>query len=167
MTTNISKASANKFQLIFPKLPHLDDFGSLKQFSLNVIDGILPSFSLDVLDLPYKGGNMKIENGFGEFGDWTTTFAIDSSFQSWIVMSDWIFSIANNKAKHGYVDQSYSVDAHYHILDNFNNQVVEIKFENLWPSNLDQVQHSYQDNPGVLTCGVTFSYDRFYRVVSS
>jgi hypothetical protein len=69
MTTNISKSSLNKFELVFPLLPKLNEISDLKQFSLNIVDGILPSFSLDSLDVPYRGGNLKYENGFGDFGD--------------------------------------------------------------------------------------------------
>ena len=164
--TTISKASANKFQLIFPTLPELDEFSEQKQFSLNIIDGVLPSFSLATADIPYMGGNTTIERGFGSFGDWETTFSIDSDFQSWIVLSDWMFSIANNRNIHGRDDLLYQSDANLHILDNFENKVVDVKFENIWPINLGEIKMSYQESEQVLTCPVTFSYDRFYRITS-
>lgn len=166
MTTNISKSSANKFQLIFPLLPELDEISDQKQFSLNIIDGILPSFSLNSVDLPYKGGNTKIEMGFESFGDWTTKFSIDSNFKSWIIIADWMFSVANNQQIHGRSDQSYQTDANLHILDNFENKIVDIKFENIWPIILGEINFSYQDNDQILTCDVTFAYDRFYRVTN-
>lgn len=163
MTTNISKLSGNKFQLIFPLLPQETSISAQQQFSLNIIDGVLPSFSLNSEDIPYRGGNLKYEMGFGEFGPWTTTFFIDSSFESWIVLADWMFSIADNKETFGRSDQSYSVDANLHILDNFDNKVVDIKFENIWPSELGDVKVTYQDGESLLSCDVTFSYDRFYK----
>lgn len=166
MTTNISKASPNKFQLVFPLLPEVNELADSKQFSLNIVDGIIPSFSIDVLDMPFRGGNTKFENGIGEFSEWTTTFTIDSEFLSWIVITDWMFSISNSREIHGRADLSYAVDANLHVLDNFDNKVVDIKYENIWPSNIGDVSYSYQQNDTVLTCQVTFTYDRYYRITS-
>lgn len=164
MATNISKLSGNKFQLIFPLLPEETSISAQKQFSLNIIDSILPSFSLNVADVPYRGGSLKYEYGFGEFGPWQPTFFIDSSFESWIVMADWMFAIADNRENFGKSGQTYVVDADLHILDNFDNKIVDIKFENLFPSELGDVKVSYQDGESILSCDIVFSYDRFYRV---
>lgn len=163
--TTISKGSANKFQLVFPVLPELDEITAHKKFSLNIIDGVLPSYSLTSLDVPYKGGNVKMEGGFGSFGDWETNVSIDSNFETWIIMSDWMFSIANNREIHGRADLSYQTDANLHILDNFENKILDIKFENIWPVTIGEVQFSYQDAESVLTFPITFNYDRFYRIV--
>lgn len=164
MTTNISKLSANKFQLIFPVLPEESSPTAHRQFSINIIDTVLPGFSLNVAGVPYRGGSVKYEYGFDVFSDWTPTFFIDSNFNSYITLSDWIFSIANGDDLFGRKDQSYVCDAHLHILDNYDNKIVDIRFENIWPHTLGDVKMSYQDGEGMLIGEVTFSYDRFYKV---
>lgn len=42
-----------------------------------------------------------------------------------------MFSIANNANVHGRMDQSYTTDANLHILDNFDNKILDVKFENI------------------------------------
>ena len=159
--TNISKSTNNKFQIIFPLLPFDSGLSDQNQFKLNIIDGVLPSFDLSVEDVPWRGGKVKYEMGFEGFGEWTTTFAIDSNFTSWQTISNWMFNIANNNDIHGLDDQSHVTDANLHILDNFNNKILDIQFFNVWPSNLGEVSFSYADNSDLLTCSVTFQYDRF------
>jgi len=158
---DISKAIGNKFQIIFPVLPFKTSISDNDQFRLNIIDGLLPSINLTAEDVPWRGGNVVYERGFENFGDWTTKFAIDSNFYSWLTLAEWMFSIANNADNFGLDDQSHTTDCNLHMLDNFNNKIIDIQFINVWPQALSDVSLSYQDNNEVLTCDVTFKFDRF------
>lgn len=166
MTNTISTAQPNKFQIIFPLLPFETTTVNQKKFALNIIDGLIPSYNLSVEEVWYRGGNFKTEEGFESFGDWTTKIKLDSSFIAWKVMYDWMKNIADNKEKHGVYDQSYSTDAFLYVFDNFDNQILEIKFENVWPSVLGDVTFSYEDSDNLLTTEITFQYDRYYVIES-
>jgi hypothetical protein len=161
--TSLSKANATKFQIVFPLMPELSELTTQKQFSLNIIDGVLPSLTLGVEEIPWKGGLNHYEMGGLEFGQWTTQFIIDENFTSWLVLSDWIFSIYNGRNVLGRDDKNYMTDAHLLILDNYNNIVFKIIFENIFPQELDEVKMSYQEGEGLLIGTVTFIYDRFYK----
>lgn len=164
MTVNISKGINNKFQLIFPKFPLEDDLTSQKQFSLNLVNGIVPSMTLNRIEMPYRGGQTWIENGFESFGDWTTEILIDSNFLSWKAIYNWMSGIANNQDVFGFEDQSYSIDAILYVLDNFNNDILKFQFTNVWPYNLGEVNYTYEDGRTVLKCDVSFSYDQYFII---
>lgn len=167
MTTNISKANPSKFQLIFPKLPEEAGVSANKQLNLNLVDGILPSITLTAAEIPYRGTLVYTEIGGLEYGDWQTKMLIDRDFNNWILIYDWIYSINNANDVLGRPNQAYATDASLHILDNFNNKILDMRFENVWPHMLSEVQFSYQESETILTCGVTFKYDRFERNTDS
>lgn len=161
---NLSKSSPTKFQLVFQKFPEETTLYEHDQLRLNITESVLPSLSLTALEVPWRGATVKTENGGLEFGEWTVRFLIDNSFSNWTTIYDWIVSINNADDVFGREDQSYSVDANLHIFDNFNNKILDIQFQNTWPTMIGDVTLSYQNNETILTCDCTFVYDRYKKI---
>lgn len=165
MSTNINRGNPTSFQLIFPVLPIETDVDAHKEFRLNLTDTVIPSIALGDLELPFRGGQSYMEGGGIEFGEWTANFLIDSEFKSWITIVKWIFAINNNRDNTGgWPDYSYSCDAFLEVFDNFENKILTLKFEYVWPNNIGEVVMDYQDSNPVIKCPVGLVYDRYYYV---
>lgn len=160
---NLSKSSPTKFQLVFQKFPEESTLSDHDQLKLNITETVLPSLTLTALEVPYRGAIIKTENGGLEFGEWTVRFLIDNNFSNWTTIYNWIISINNADDVFGKENQSYTVDANLHVLDNFNNKVLDIQFLNTWPTTLGDVTLSYQNNETILICDCTFVYDRYEK----
>jgi hypothetical protein len=52
---NINKASTNKYNLVFTKLPNNSSITEINQFSLNIYSTVLPGVSLDISDSYFAG----------------------------------------------------------------------------------------------------------------
>ena len=161
---NLSKSSPTKFQLVFHKFPEESTLSGHDQLKLNITETVLPSLTLTALEIPWRGSTVKTENGGLEFGEWTVRFLIDSNFSNWSTIYNWIISINNGEDIFGKTDQSYAVDANLHILDNFNNKILDIQFWNTWPTTIGDVTLSYQNNETILICDCTFVYDRYEKI---
>lgn len=158
---DINRGNPTSFQLILPILPEEENIGEHQELRLNIVDTLIPSVSLGEIELHWRSGQSYMEGGGIEFGEWTTNFIVDSNFNSWKTIFNWIFSINNNKDIHGRIDYSYVCDAKLEILDNFENIILKINFENIWPRHIGDIQLDYQQSEPIIKCPVIFVYDRY------
>jgi len=157
---HLSKGSKSNFQLIFSKIPGTTVNEDLP-FHLNITNTIVPSIDIGEIEIGHLGGRIYTNAGI-EYGEWLTTFHIDAEFNSYYVMYDWMMYIYNGDVSHK--QDNIEIDADLIMTDNFNNVTSTLRFNNIWPKALGEVDLSYQDGNEKLESTVTFKYDRFIRL---
>lgn len=160
---SINKALPTSFKLVFPLLPKTETVEEQKEFTIYITKTILPSITINAIEIPWQGGKVYGEGGGIEYGSWTTSFIIDDKWENYQLIYNWITDIYNGIDVFGRDDFNYQVDASLIILDNYEKPITNFKFIKIWPSMLGEVSLSYQDNESYLSTDVTFSYDYFYK----
>jgi hypothetical protein len=159
-TLNINKSTPQNFELIFPKLPA--EIGlTQNELTLNIHQTVLPSLTLDTVDVPFLGGKSGVDSGNITFEPWYVHFTVDSEFKNWMILYKWITFINNGKNRFGRAKKEYCVDASFRILDNFNKEILSVVFINTWISMLGEVSFSFREGVTALSCTANFIYDRF------
>jgi len=159
---NLNKSNSTNYQLIFPLLPTEIYYEKSKQFTLNIFGTILPSISLNQQELEWQGNKAFTDSGDITFGMWTVDFQVDSKFSNWLVLYKWMMMIHNNSNSPGFVrDKGLVIDATLHIMTNFRQKTLVIKFIDIWPTELGEISLSKRTGQDDLESQVTFSYDKY------
>jgi hypothetical protein len=158
---NFSKATANNFQLIFPKIPTGDSIKDMQSLTLNIHQTVIPSISLTQTEIPWQGGKMRMELGSLEFENWNVGFTIDSAFQNWKSLYKWLTYINNGKDNYGQTMDKYKVDATLQILNNFRTEIMVVEFKGVWINSLGEVTLTYREGTANLDSNAVLSYDRY------
>ena len=161
MRTNLNKATASNFQLIFPKIPTGDSVKDMKQLSLNIHATIIPSLTLSTTDIDWQGG--KYHNDIGEltFENWYINFTVDSTFSNWLTLYKWLTFINNNKDTYGRSTDQYKVDATLQVLDNFRNEILVMDIHGIFINMLGEITLTYREGSANLESSANFTYDRY------
>ena len=161
--TNLNKSQSSNYELVLTKLPTETTIEATKELTLNIFGTILPS--IDIAQNPvYWLGSRTVQEGEMTYSDWTVNFAVDSHFDNWQTLYNWMMSIRNNRDKHGEIPRKYAITASLRILDNFRKVVLLVNFENVWISNLGEVSLTHREYDTNLEGSLTLSYDTF-RIV--
>ena len=159
--TNFNKANSQSYELIFPKLPVTDDVRTADAFTLNIHGTVIPSLNLGTDEMNWQGGMYPFAIAPITFEPFFVNFAVDSDFCNWFMMYQWIELISNNKDHYDKNRKDYWVDATLKFTDNHDNHVMDIEFNNMYPSLLNEVSLSYREGEMNLECGINFNYTRF------
>lgn len=161
LSANLQKSNPANFELTFPLIPGQTQLGAVNELVLNIHGTVLPSVTVPQLESWWLNTKRQQAGGPVDFEQLTVQFVIDSQFKNWKVIFDWLMFIANNKDKMMENSSLYTVDATLRIIDNFNNDVLGIKFIGMFPNNLQEVGLSYKEGEILLEGGSTFMYDYF------
>lgn len=159
--TNIDKSSPTNYELVFPLIPTETTISANKPLVLNIFGSIIPSVSINETEIEWQSTKRKIVGSSLLFDQWNANFNIDSNFNNWKIIFNWMSYINNNYNKHMEEFQNYSVDASLRILDNFKQSILNLKFISIWPNNLSEVTLNQRDGETLIECNVNFSYDYF------
>lgn len=161
MRQNLNKATASNFQLIFPKIPTGDSTKDMKQLSMNIHTTIIPSLSLDTVDINWQGGVFRKDIGNVVFDNWYVNFTVDSSFSNWLTLYKWFTFINNNKDTYGRSTDQYKVDATLQVLDNFRNEILVMDIHGIFITMLGEISLTYREGSRNLESSANFIYDRY------
>jgi hypothetical protein len=145
MTTNINSTGVNKnflsqtgFQLILDKLPTVTYFSqnaTLPSISLGRVDIATP-----LIDYPIAGNKLT-------FSPFLITFKVDEDMKNFIEIYNWLVGIAspqnlsnNARFKRSNINQSIFSDATLLITSSKYNPNVKVKFQNMFPIELGQLE---------------------------
>ena len=162
----LSKATATEYDFILGKIPSDDDLHAVDELKLNIFNVTLPGLSLDNTEFNWQGKHVQYHIGHITFDPLNINFIVDSAFENWKCLFDWIIFIANNKDKPSSAANDCVTDANIVIYDNFGESHSFITFKNLWIQNLGEVTFSIRDGESHIECNASFLYDR-YEVTSS
>ncbi len=91
----LNLASANNFQVIFPRLPNETSVD--RKLVLYAYGSILPAVSFNETILNWQGWEVKSINSNLQYEQWNIQFAVDSKFNNWKRLYSWMAYINNNK----------------------------------------------------------------------
>jgi hypothetical protein len=120
----------------------------------------IPGISLPNVDTPYKGVNLGMTGDRLTFDDLTITFNITENMENYIEMWNWMHNIISKKD----AEKNYKFDARLMILSSHNNVVKEIKFQDIFPTNLGSIEFNSQlTDIEYAQATVTFKYT-YYEI---
>jgi hypothetical protein len=151
--TNLNKSAPTNFKFEMGEIPNISFFCQ----SVN-----LPSMTLGeapqaspLIDIPLPGDKII-------YGELQVEFMVDEEFRTWEEMHNWIRKTGYPKSTDEY--QSILSDATLTILSNNSNPILQITFEDLYPTALGEVGFSHQEGSETLICGASFRF-RSYDII--
>lgn len=161
LCNNINKSNPTNYRLVFPLLPAEITLTANKPLTLNIFGSVVPSLTISEFEQDWQGFKQKIAGSGLLFDQWNVSFVVDENFENWQILFNWMSYINDNYEKHMDLHKNYSVDASLQITDNFRENVLELTFVSVWPTNLGEVTLSQRDGETLIECMVNFSYDYF------
>ena len=157
----MGKSTPTNFKLIFPKFPNVDEQGE-KELTLNIFETVIPSLTLETVDMNWQGSRYSLPSGKINFNPWTINFVVDSDFRNWMMLMRWITFINNNYDSVVQLPKTHMVDAVLSINDNWDNEILHVSFDNVWINEIGEVRFSYREGGTDLVSQATFAYSRYY-----
>ena len=116
----------------------------------------LPGISLSAIEQPYKGVNLGLTGDRMTFDQLTITFNVTEDLENYIEIYNWMHNVIQNKG------ETYKFDARLMILSSHNNVAKEIKFMDIFPTNLSSIDfNAQQSDIEYVQAQCTFKYTYF------
>ena len=161
ISTELNKATPTNFQLAFPVIPGQTGITANVELTLNIHSVVLPAISINPIDVNWQGALHKVAGSPLDFEIMNVQFNVDASFKNWLILFNWMTYISNGRDKMMENHKQYVVDSSLKVINNFNQNVLAVKFIDMWPTNLQEVSFSYKEGEVLLESGGTFVYDYF------
>jgi len=161
ITTELNKATPTNFELVLPLIPTQTGIIANTELILNIHSVVLPAVSIQQIEIDWQGSRHKIAGTPMDFEILTVMFNVDASFRNWKLLFNWMKHISNGKDKMAEFYREYAIDASLKITNNFNQDIMAVKFSGIWPTNLQEVSFSHKEGEILLESSVTFVYDYF------
>jgi len=160
----MNQSTPSLYKLHFPLLPEVKSVSAQKQFTIFIQGSLVPSISLNPVDIPFMGREIPMEGGGIEFGSWSTSFIIDEEWQSYLLIYNWMMSINNGYNKFGRMDHDYMSEGILTIMNNYEKPIIEFKFKDIWPTSLGEIELDYQEDANHIIANVEFAYNYFVKI---
>jgi len=150
LTTNKNFLSPVGFQfkIDFTKYPNLEYFA---------VAATLPGISISAVDSPYRGVNLAFTGDRLSFEDLALRVNITENMENYIETFDWLHNLAQTNNA-----EEFKCDATLLILSSHNNVTKEIKFKDVFPTNITPVEFDVQvEGVEYAQMDVTFAYTNF------
>jgi hypothetical protein len=140
----------NKFKFILTGERFINN-----EFEPTVTGINIPSISIGTVEQPSLVRGINRPGDSLEFGDLSISFQVREDLHDWLTIYQWMIDIREvTEAKFKFI----VCDADIILLTNKNNTLIDFKFENIYPTSLDDIQLSTEDNSSPITCSATFRY---------
>ena len=80
---HIGKSSKTNFQLVLSKIPTADTITESKSLSLNIFNTVIPSITIQEIEMSFMGGKVFMEGGGIDYGEWNVTFHVDNELSNY------------------------------------------------------------------------------------
>lgn len=155
--------------------PRSTGYTDVSQFEFLCRSGSLPSATLGTIEIPMNGGRRLKLGGDRTFAEWTSTVLNDEDFKIRSVMEQWqndivkinydiTSSLGNRSASTGLdnTDGLYGTVMIYQLKEDGSSSVSgSYRLVNCWPSDISQIDLSYDTTDAVEDFTVTWTYDYF------
>lgn len=143
-------ALANKQNFLF-------SIFDLPKTQFNITSVNLPSINLGVVSQPSTYLKIPRPGDQITYNPLTFTALIDENFTNYIEIFNWFRSFQNNTNKN-YSDLK---DASLIILNNNKNELFRVHFQNVWPTDISDIQFSLQESSTPQTMDISLVYSQF------
>ena len=158
---NLGKATPSNYELIIAKVPTEDTLGAITPLILNVFSTVIPVVSLSEETQGYLATQTKYGIGPMLYEQLSVGFVVDSLFENWKLLAEWIKFVNDNSEKMAERKKIYAVDATLAITDNYRQAIMAIRFVDMWPITVAEVSLSQREGETQVECSATFNYDYF------
>lgn len=135
-----------KFTINSEKYPNLDYF---------VTATTMPGVSVSAVEASFRGLSYPFASDSLQYDDLVIQFNIDEDLNNYTETYNWIKSLSNS-------EQPYSEDAILTIFSSHNNAVKQIKFYDVFPTNITGIEFNSQvTSTDYLQASVTFTYTSY------
>ena len=134
-----------------------------------VTDVNIPSFDIGVANLPSPFRTIQVPGDKPTFGDLAITFKVDENLQNYLEIYAWIAKIGFPESFEQYASvknaststgQGVVSDGTLTVLNSAMNPTTEVRFENLFPYNLSEVNFTTADTTiNYVTARVLFKFN--------
>lgn len=152
-------ARANLFRVEIP--------GRLSEDAKFYIKGAqIPAKSIARVDMRYMNNIIPVAGETATFEDWTVTVINDVNYGIRSELEQWMDAIKTNDRTLGANNQTeyFSIANVTQVLPDGNDSAITYELHNIWPSNLAQIDLSYDSQDTVQEYSVTFTYSHWQRV---
>ena len=154
---NRSYLSNNKFDFTLDRLPN---------FTFLVQTVNLPAMSLTASNFQTPLANIQLPGTQLAFGQLTMTFIVDEDMESWYEIYNWMFQLGNPESNNkrgtltGVAGASNHIvsDAKLIIKTNANNPNWRVRFHDMFPTDIGEINFSTTDTQEFITSTATFIY---------
>ena len=156
--------------------PRTTGYEALKDFEFLCRSGSLPSSTLGTIEIPMNGGRRLKMGGDRTFTEWTSTVLNDENFKIRSLMESWQNNIVktnyertdlgNRAANIGATTATpaglYGTVMIYQLKEDGSSSVAGgYRLVNCWPSDISQIDLSYDTTDAVEDFTVTWTYDYY------
>jgi len=99
-----------------------------------------------------------------QYDDWTFSFGIDSNFENWIALYNWLKYITSSSIDPDLdhiVPEDNTVRGSLIVSDNYKNKLLTVNFYDVWISSLGEVRLTYRDGDMILEGSGTLKYSHY------
>ena len=153
-------ARSNQFQCIVT-FPQAIDGGANANTKIAFMakGASIPEAAVADIEVMYRGRPVHFA-GERTFAPWSISVYNDNDFIVRNAFEAWVNSISNSDSTNGLMAPiSYQADMEVHQLDRNDNVVKKYRFVDAYPTNVDGIQLSWDQNNQIQEYGVTFAYN--------
>jgi len=158
---NLDKATPTNYQLLFAKIPTEDTISDANPLILNIFSTVLPGLSFGEEEHRWQGNKTKRALVPLIFEPWNVNFVVDSLFENWQILFNWMNYINDNNDKIAEYHNLYTVDAALTITDNWRQSILGVRFVDVWPTSIGEVTLSQREGDVQIESSASFNYDYF------
>ena len=157
--TDINRLTSSSFQLSIPILPGQTSLAGMSVLKLNIFGTIIPTLTLESIEGRWQNNKFLYQSGGLTFDPWEISFVVDSHLTNWRILFSWLTFITDNINIPGKIPQDYMVDCSLKVSDNYNTEMVALKFRNVWIQSLGQISLNQREGDLILESTATLYYD--------
>jgi hypothetical protein len=137
----------------------------------------VPKIEVKSINLPFGGQHLNITSGSRtEYGLLNLKFLIDNGYQNYWILWNWLNLFNNNELSDSSINEpstlpwentfltknpfsEYVTDFMLYGLDEYNNKIIEFKYDKSFITSLSELTYSHQDET-IISCTATFAYNQ-------
>lgn len=151
---NMNNATVNNFKFVIGKIPHVEYFCqsvNIPSITLGEVNQFTP-----ILDRPMPGDKLT-------YGELSIEFLIDEELRSWEALHNWMIAIGKPASTTQYDYDGQFTDATLIVTTNSSNPILEIRFIDIFPTSVGDLNFTTAGNADPLIGDASFRF-RGYEI---
>jgi hypothetical protein len=161
-----SKSTPTNFELVLPRLPHIDTVSGSQELTLNLHEVIIPSMTFDAVEVRFAGIFVRSDPSHNiTYEDWNISYVVDAQFTNWRLLHDWMkfISSTNVYSTDNINPKDHTINTALLISDNFKNTILTIEFYDVWISSMGDTRLTYREGDMLIESTAVLKYS-YYKI---